>query len=117
LSIDHSPHLEAFGLQPHRRETFKLSSDPRFVEKVRDIVDGVGLGLDAAALEEGNDIVGMNPDEVDATLAQSLDRDALMAAGRFKAASLGLIRSEPGPRGLSIIGDPLDPGAAGNTDV
>ena len=29
---------QAFGLQPHRRESFKLSSDPLFVEKVRDIV-------------------------------------------------------------------------------
>ncbi|MDQ6948569.1 MAG: IS630 family transposase [Actinomycetota bacterium] len=28
----------AFGLQPHRSETFKLSSDPQLVEKVRDIV-------------------------------------------------------------------------------
>jgi putative transposase len=28
----------AFGLQPHRAETFKLSSDPLFVEKVQDIV-------------------------------------------------------------------------------
>ena len=28
----------AFGLQPHRSETFKLSSDPFFVVKVRDIV-------------------------------------------------------------------------------
>jgi transposase len=28
----------AFGLQPHRSETFKLSTDPFFVEKVRDIV-------------------------------------------------------------------------------
>ena len=28
----------AFGLQPHRSQTFKLSSDPRFVDKVRDIV-------------------------------------------------------------------------------
>jgi len=28
----------AFGLQPHRSETFKLSSDPLFIEKVRDIV-------------------------------------------------------------------------------
>lgn len=33
----------AFGLQPHRQETFKLSSDPFFVDKVRDIV---GLYLD-----------------------------------------------------------------------
>jgi transposase len=29
---------QAFGLQPHRQETFKLSTDPLFVEKVRDIV-------------------------------------------------------------------------------
>lgn len=28
----------AFGLQPHRSETFKLSTDPLFVEKVRDVV-------------------------------------------------------------------------------
>lgn len=28
----------AFGLQPHRTETFKLSSDPLLTEKVRDIV-------------------------------------------------------------------------------
>ena len=28
----------AFGLQPNRSETFKLSSDPLFVDKVRDIV-------------------------------------------------------------------------------
>ena len=28
----------AFALQPHRTETFKLSKDPLFIEKVRDIV-------------------------------------------------------------------------------
>ena len=28
----------AFGLQPHRMETFKLSTDPDFVTKVRDVV-------------------------------------------------------------------------------
>jgi transposase len=28
----------AFGLQPHRSETFKLSRDPAFVDKVRDVV-------------------------------------------------------------------------------
>ncbi len=28
----------AFGLQPHRTETFKLSADPLFIEKVRDVV-------------------------------------------------------------------------------
>src|SRR4029078_8793832 len=29
---------KAFGLQPHRSQTFKLSNDPLFVDKVRDIV-------------------------------------------------------------------------------
>ena len=29
---------KAFGLQPHRQKHFKLSNDPFFVEKVRDIV-------------------------------------------------------------------------------
>jgi transposase len=29
---------KAFSLQPHRTETFKLSKDPLFIEKVRDIV-------------------------------------------------------------------------------
>lgn len=28
----------AFGLKPHRQETFKISTDPLFVDKVRDIV-------------------------------------------------------------------------------
>lgn len=34
---------KAFGLQPHRVETFKLSNDPQFIDKVRDVV---GLYLD-----------------------------------------------------------------------
>lgn len=33
----------AFGLKPHREKTFKLSTDPLFIEKVRDIV---GLYMD-----------------------------------------------------------------------
>jgi DNA-binding MurR/RpiR family transcriptional regulator len=28
----------AFGLQPHRSETFKLSNDPLLIDKIRDIV-------------------------------------------------------------------------------
>jgi transposase len=35
---DDTTDLARFGLQPHRSETFKLSSDPLFVDKVRDIV-------------------------------------------------------------------------------
>jgi transposase len=33
----------AFGLQPHRQDTWKLSRDPQFIDKVRDVV---GLYLD-----------------------------------------------------------------------
>jgi len=46
MGLDHmaiSRIWHAFGLQPHRSETFKLSNDPLLVEKVRDIV---GLYLD-----------------------------------------------------------------------
>ena len=41
----------AFGLKPHRIEDFKLSTDPQFVDKVRDVV---GLYLnppDAAVVD------------------------------------------------------------------
>src|SRR5919201_4028147 len=42
-AVGHAPSTihriwKAFCLQPHRAESFKLSSDPLFVEKVRDIV-------------------------------------------------------------------------------
>jgi transcriptional regulator with XRE-family HTH domain len=37
----------AFGLQPHRIETFKLSKNPLFIDKVRDIV-GLYLNPDRA---------------------------------------------------------------------
>ena len=42
-AVGHAPSTihriwRAFGLQPHRSETFKLSSDPLFVDKGRDIV-------------------------------------------------------------------------------
>src|SRR5258705_11304300 len=40
----------AFGLQPHRSETFKLSNDPLLIEKVRDIV---GLYLNPPAHAAG----------------------------------------------------------------
>ena len=40
---------KAFALQPHRSETFKLSTDPLFVEKVRDIV-GLYMAPPARAL-------------------------------------------------------------------
>jgi len=36
-------YFRAFGLQPHRQDSFKLSTDPFFIEKLRDVV---GLYLD-----------------------------------------------------------------------
>ena len=36
-------YLQLFGVAPHRSESFKLSTDPFFIEKVRDVV---GLYLD-----------------------------------------------------------------------
>lgn len=44
----------AFALQPHRVETFKLSEDPLFIEKVRDIV-GLYLNPPDKALVLGVD--------------------------------------------------------------
>ena len=55
----------AFGLQPHRSETFKLSSDPLFVDKVRDIV---GLYLSPP-----NRALVLSVDEK--SQIQALDRD------------------------------------------
>jgi transposase len=55
--------FKMFGLQPHRTESFKLSNDPFFVEKVRDIV---GLYLnppDSAlvlAVDEKSQIQALN---------------------------------------------------------
>ena len=39
----------AFGLKPHLTEAFKLSTDPQFIDKVRDIV-GLYLNPPQAAL-------------------------------------------------------------------
>ena len=36
---------QTFGLQSHRLDTFKLSADPQFVEKVRDIVGCISVRL------------------------------------------------------------------------
>src|SRR2546421_335915 len=63
----------AFGLQPHRQDTWKLSRDPQFVEKVRDIVGlylnpperAVGLCVDVKsqiqALDRTTPILPMLP--------------------------------------------------------
>ena len=49
----------AFRLQPHRSETFKLSSDPLFVDKVRDMV-GLYLSPPNRALVEKSQIQALD---------------------------------------------------------
>ena len=58
----------AYGLQPHREETFKLSTDPLFVDKVRDVV-GLYLAPPERALVLCVD---------EKTQVQALDRTAPM---------------------------------------
>ena len=67
----------AFGLQPHRADTFKLSTDPHFVEKVRDVVGlylsppdrAVVLSVDeksgAQALDRTQPVLPMTPGQVE----------------------------------------------------
>ena len=45
----------AFGLQPHRQDAWKLSRDPLFIDKVRDVV---GLYLDPRAPRGADDSSG-----------------------------------------------------------
>ena len=45
----------AFGLQPHRQEAWKLSKDPLFIDKVRDVV---GLYLNPRAPRGADDLSG-----------------------------------------------------------
>jgi transposase len=67
----------AFALQPHRTETFKLSADPLFIEKVRDIVGlylqppdrALGLCVDEKsqiqALDRTQPLLPMRPGQVE----------------------------------------------------
>ena len=56
---------QAFGLQPHRSETFKLSPDPLLIDKVRDIV-GLYVNPPAHAIvlcvDEKSQIQALEPD-------------------------------------------------------
>ncbi|WP_264023060.1 IS630 family transposase [Mycolicibacterium pyrenivorans] len=46
---------KSFGLKPHQVDTFKISNDPQFVDKVRDVV---GLYLDPRAPRGADDSSG-----------------------------------------------------------
>ncbi|MFI7504620.1 helix-turn-helix domain-containing protein [Streptomyces sp. NPDC049687] len=69
----------AFGLQPHRSETFKLSTDPYFVDKVHDVVGLPGaVALGAAAARLGPDTVASSWTDV---------ADALAPPGKWRRRS------------------------------
>jgi putative transposase len=36
-------YFSLFGVQPHRTKSFKLSTDPFFVQKVRDVVGSISI--------------------------------------------------------------------------
>ncbi len=67
----------AFGLKPHQSDTFKLSTDPDFVEKVRDVVglymsppeNAIVLSLDeksqAQALDRPQPLLPMTPSQAE----------------------------------------------------
>ena len=75
----------AFGLQPHRATSFKLSSDPLFVEKVRDVV---GLYLDPPERA----VVLLRRREVSDPGPQPLPADLADAAGHARARSHDYVR-------------------------
>ena len=81
----------AFGLQPHRQETFKLSTDPQFVAKTRDIV---GLYLDpptkamVLCVDEKSQIQG-----VSRTRAEARDAIPKMGDGLPKSACRGRLQT------------------------
>jgi transposase len=71
----------AFGLQPHRQESFKLSTDPMFVERVRDIV---GLYMDpplmamVLCVDEKSQIQALDRTQPLLPLAPGFPSDVLM---------------------------------------
>ena len=66
---------QRFDIQPHRVEKFKLSNDPHFEEKVRDVV---GLYLDppdralVLCVDEKSQISGPGPDRSNPAIASRI---------------------------------------------
>ena len=91
----------AFGLQPHRSETFKLSTDPLFVDKVQDIV---GLYMSPP-----NRAIVLCADEK--SRIQALDREQPvlpLAPGRPSGAPTPISATAP-PRSLRLWISPPAP--------
>jgi transposase len=100
---------KAFALQPHRGDTFKLSKDPRFIDKVRDIV---GLSLDPPArarllsvdeksqiqaLDRTAPLLPMRPGQA--------ERRPTITCGTARRRCLPRWRSRPGVSSGSVIAD------------
>ena len=108
----------AFGLQPHRQETFKLSSDPLFVDKVRDIV---GLYMDppvkamVLCVDEKSQIQALDRTQPILPLAPGIAErrthdymrhghdDAVCGAGHCHGRSDRGVASAPSQRGVPAI--------------
>ena len=52
--------FKMFGVQSHRQRHFKISNDPSFVEKVRDMV-GLYMNPPKASLNKSSGCVRMEP--------------------------------------------------------
>src|SRR5216117_2462720 len=104
----------AFGLQPHRTETFKLSPDPLLIEKVRDIVGlymnppehAVVLCVDEKAqiqaLDRAQPLLPMRPGQIERRTHDYVRHGttSLFAApARSSSASSSIRSTLPCPRG------------------
>jgi len=75
----------AFGLKPHRSDPFKLSNDPYFIEKVRDVV---GLYLNPP-----EHAIVLCVDEK--SQVQALDRTQPLSGGRMTMSGTARLRCSP----------------------
>jgi transposase len=112
----------AFGLQPHRSETFKLSIDPLFVKKVRDIVGlyvspperAIVLCVDEKsqiqALDRSQPLLPMCPGQAErralTTRATALHPCSLRSTSPPAASSANAIRAIARPSFASIASRP-----------
>lgn len=100
----------AFGLRPHRTETFKRSTDPLFIEKVRDVVGlylapperAVVLCVDETsqvqALDRSQPVLPMRPGQVERRThddkrngTTTLLRRSMPSAARSRASATSVI--------------------------
>jgi hypothetical protein len=109
----------AFGLQPHRSQTFKLSSDPLFVNKLRDIVGlylsppnrALVLSIDEKsqiqALDREQPVLPMMPDVPGTAHAQlcaaRYPLAVCRARRRLRVRHRQMLQAPPGSRVLEVF--------------